>query len=177
MLRESLSKVTGHTICLEKVSINWRLNSNICYMISVYICVLDMITWTNWWKDELRDICSLLRILIWLIICISWECSMFMQNAILLHGYWLPNVSHVDAFTLDLLKVLWPSCFLYSQNSQETFGSLLFTGDLRVIHRWPSGHYYHGRPSGHIQETFGSNFHTMLARQPHSGIYESRGDT
>ena len=116
---------------------------------SVYICVLDMIIWTNWWKDELRDICSLLRNLLWLIICISWECSMLMRNAIPLHGYWLPNVSHVDAFTLDLLKVLWPSCFCIrkihrrpSGHSQETFGSLLFTGDLRVIHRRRSGQIF-----------------------------------
>ena len=137
---------TNNTICLEKVSINWRLNSNICYIISVYICVLDMITWTNWWKDELRDICSLLRFLIWLIICISWECSMLMQNAILLIGYWLPNVSYVDAFTLDLLKALWPSCFCIRKihrrpsgnyYSQETFGS--YTGDLRVKFSYGAG--------------------------------------
>ena len=49
---------------------------------------------------------------------------------------------------IGLIKGVVTIMLLYSQNSQETFGS--FTGDLRVIiHRRPSGHYY-------TQETFGS---------------------
>ena len=121
-------------------------------MIGVHRCVLDMITWTNWWQVEFAwymfivenlhmvDYMYTLRMYI-----VYMECNTFT---------WILVIKCLTCWYIHtgLNKGVVTIMLLYSQK---------YTGDLRVIHM---------RPSGHIQET-------LLHRRPSGQISYGAGQT